>query len=310
MNYLYRNTAANRIVWLMKTLCTDNLPASTTRCYSTKLAPEPSNAAKVSSSGGNVHAERKSIIPPNYRYVYQEFLPDPKVEWRNSVREKLERKDMLDRRANIDIPEFYVGSIVAVTSSNLHAENKTARFVGICILREKCGLRARFIVRNVIDHQGIEISYDLYDPTLQKIEILRLEKRLDESLLYLRDALDEYSTFDVNMEPEILPEDSPVPINDVKVVLKPRPWYARWERHNLQGVANIDEHTNERKRRKAEAVAKPWEKYDLMKEYRRTIPEEEQKEIFAEIYSQIHSLELARKKMKRKRTFVKPTKLA
>uniref|UniRef100_A0A182S980 Large ribosomal subunit protein bL19m n=1 Tax=Anopheles maculatus TaxID=74869 RepID=A0A182S980_9DIPT len=180
----------------------------------------------------------------------------------------------------------------------------------ICILREKCGLRARFILRNVIDHQGVEISYDVYDPTLQKIEVLRLEKRLDDNLLYLRDALDEYSTFDVNMEPEILPEGSPVPINEVKVVLKPRPWYARWERHSLLGVANIDEYTNERKRRKAEAVAQPWEKYDLMKEYRRTIPEEEQKEIFTEIYSQLHSLELARKKMKRKRTFVKPTKLA
>lgn len=38
------------------------------------------------------------LIPPNYRHVYPEFLPDPKVEWRNPVREKLERLDMLDRR--------------------------------------------------------------------------------------------------------------------------------------------------------------------------------------------------------------------
>uniref|UniRef100_A0A182JRG6 Large ribosomal subunit protein bL19m n=1 Tax=Anopheles christyi TaxID=43041 RepID=A0A182JRG6_9DIPT len=312
MNYLNKGHAVARSLWFLKTLYTEGSPVSSTRCYSTKLATAPASVSKSSSSPAtsNATTERKSIILPNYRYVYQEFLPDPKVEWRNSVREKLERKDMLDRRANIDIPEFYVGSILAVTSSDPHAENKAARFVGICILREKCGLRARFILRNVIDHQGIEISYDLYDPTLQKIEVLRLEKRLDDDLLYLRDALDEYSTFDVNMEPEILPEGSSVPINDLKVLLKPRPWYARWERHNLQGVANIEEHTNERRRRKAEAVAKPWEKYDLMKEYRRTIPEEEQKEIFTEIYSQLHSLELARKKMKRKRTFVKPSKLA
>ncbi|XP_058062200.1 large ribosomal subunit protein bL19m [Anopheles bellator] len=289
----------------------DPVRTAVASCYSTKPAPAAPVAtnSKPSPTAGAA-AERKSIIPPNYRHVYREFLPDPKLEWRNSLREKLERRDMLSRRANIDIPEFYVGSVLAVTSSDRHAETKTARFVGICILREKCGLRARFILRNVIDHQGIEISYDLYDPTLQKIEVLRLEKRLDDQLIYLRDALDEYSTFDVNMEPEILPDGAPVPVNDVKVVLKPHPWYARWERHDLRGVANMEEHTNERRRVNAARLATPWEKYDLMKEYRRSIPEEEQKEIFTEIYSTLHSQELAQKKMKRKRIFVKPTKLA
>lgn len=44
----------------------------------------------------------------------------------------------------------------------------------------------------------------MYDPSLHKIEVLRLEKRLDDELLYLRDALPEYSTFDVNMQAEIV----------------------------------------------------------------------------------------------------------
>lgn len=57
------------------------------------------------------------------------------------------------------------------------------------------------------------MKYQLYDPTLQKIEVLRLEKRLDDELLYLRDAPNEYSTFDENMEAEYLPEGSPVPLN-------------------------------------------------------------------------------------------------
>lgn len=43
------------------------------------------------------------------RLVYPEFLPDPTPKWRNSLREKLERADMLRRRTQIDIPEFYVG---------------------------------------------------------------------------------------------------------------------------------------------------------------------------------------------------------
>ncbi|TMW52687.1 hypothetical protein DOY81_002210 [Sarcophaga bullata] len=281
--------------------------------FSTKPQPKEhlTGGGSTNSSTSNVSTEiRKPIAPPTYRFIYPEFLPDPKVEWRNPVREKLERLDMIDRRTQIEIPEFYVGSILAVTSSDPHAAGKVSRFVGICILRERCGLRARFILRNVIDEQGVEVMYEMYDPTIQKIEVLRLEKRLDDHLLYLRDALPEYSTFDVNMEPEILEEGSSVPINDIQVRLRPRPWLERWERQNLKGVSNIDEYINEKNRRKALESQKPWEKYDLMKQYRSTIPEDEQKEIFAEVYSQLHQMELQRKKNKRKRSFVKPTKLA
>nr|CAH7763486.1 unnamed protein product [Callosobruchus chinensis] len=158
------------------------------------------------------------------------------------------------------------------------------------------------------DHLGVEILYDLYEPSIQKIEVLRLEKRLDDELLYLRDALPEYCTFDPNMEPEILPEDGEVPVNPIKVKLKPRPWLERWERKNLQGLQDLE--LDERFYQRAAAVAKPWEKYDLMKEYMRTIPEEEQNEIFSEVQSKLQTLDVTKKRQKRKRVFVKPTKLA
>lgn len=215
---------------------------------------------------------------------------------------------MLNRRTNIDIPEFYVGSVMAVTTSDPHALNKVNRFVGICISRSGCGLRASFILRNVVDHQGVEIMYEMYNPTIHKIEVLRLEKRLDEELFYLRDALPEYSTFPFDMEPELLPDGAPVPVNPLKVKLKPRPWHDRWERKDLKGVESID--VPERLIKRAAELATPWEKYDLMKQYRATIPEEEQKEIFSEIQSELHKLELNRKRIKSTRTFVKPKKKA
>lgn len=205
-------------------------------------------------------------MPPKYRYVYPEFLPDPEVGRRNALREKLERQDMLSRRSHIDIPEFYVGSILAVSSSNPHSQGKSSRFLGICIKREGCGLRSRFILRNVIDHQGVEVLYDMYDPKIEKIEVIRLEKRLDEQLLYLRDALPEYSTFDLNMEPEIVPEGAPIPVNEIKVKLKPRPWLERYERQNLKGVQALE--LAEKFFKRAEELATPWEKFDLMKQYR------------------------------------------
>lgn len=199
---------------------------------------------------------------------------------------------------------------MAVTSSDPHAAGKTARFLGICIERDRCGLRARFILRNVIDHQGVEVQYEMYDPTIQKVEVIRLEKRVDDKLLYLRDALPEFSTFDLNMEPEILAEGAAVPVNPLLVTLKPRPWLEKWERQNLNGITNILEYTNEKRLRKAAKLATPWEKFDLMKQYRKSIPDEEQQEIYAEVYSELHQLELQRRKMKRKRAFIKPTKLA
>ncbi|XP_049776254.1 39S ribosomal protein L19, mitochondrial isoform X2 [Schistocerca cancellata] len=212
---------------------------------------------------GRESLEGRSGEGVDYRLIYPEFLPDPDMKKRNQIREKLERMDMLSRRNNIDIPEFYV---------------------------------------------GVEIMYDMYNPTIHKIEVLRLEKRLDEELFYLRDALPEYSTFSFNMEAEVLPEGAPVPINPLKVKLKPRPWHDRWERKDLKGVESLD--IPEKHIKRAAELATPWEKYDLMKQYRATIPEEEQREIFSEIQSELHKLEISRRRIKRTRTFVKPKKKA
>lgn len=45
--------------------------------------------------------------------------------------------------------------------------------------------------------------------------MVKLEKRLDDSLLYLRDALPEYSTFDINMQPGVQESSQEVPVNQV-----------------------------------------------------------------------------------------------
>lgn len=108
--------------------------------------------------------------------------------------------------------------------------DKETRFVGIVIDRGGTGLRAWTIVRNVIESQGMEFMYELYSPTVKDIEVLRLEKRLDDELYYLRDADHKYSTFPANISSEILPDGQPVPLNDIVVKLGPKPWFKRWER--------------------------------------------------------------------------------
>lgn len=45
-----------------------------------------------------------------------------------------------------------------MTVADPHAQGKTTRFVGICIERKGCGLRAEFTLRNMVDHQGVEVK--------------------------------------------------------------------------------------------------------------------------------------------------------
>lgn len=105
-----------------------------------------------------------------------------------------------------------------MTVSDPYAPGKTNRFVGICIHRDNYGLRHSFTLRNCVDGVGIEIVYDLYNPTIQKIEVLKLEKRLDDNLTYLQDCPAEYSTIPFDFEPVKLPPGAQIPVNKTKVI--------------------------------------------------------------------------------------------
>ncbi|UYV81852.1 MRPL19 [Cordylochernes scorpioides] len=238
---------------------------------------------------GSLHPDRSRIeevgtseMCVSSRFAYPEFLPPTVQIWRNSLREKLERKDMMSRRMAIDIPEFYVGSILAVTVSDAVQAGKTLRFVGLCILRQETGLRSTFTLRNVVDGQGMEIKYELYHPCVLKIEILRLQRRLDPDLLYLRDCPLQYSTVPFDIEAIPHPEGQPVPVDTTMVPLNPRPWIRLWDRHYLKGV--IYPPDIKFMEYKAERLKNTWlHRYDLMKDYRRHIPEEEQLPIWKDV---------------------------
>ena len=84
--------------------------------------------------------------------------------------------------------------------------NFYCRFVGICILRDvpENVLYSRFTLRNMIDNEPIEFNFQLYSPLIQKIEVLKHERRTNwagkEDLTFLRDFPPEDSTVDENME--------------------------------------------------------------------------------------------------------------
>ncbi|CAL2029852.1 hypothetical protein CAEBREN_30208 [Caenorhabditis brenneri] len=234
------------------------------RFFSCKSEP-----VRAATSKKQATKEEIAGLIPAFPEIYPDFLQSPVWNRRNALKEELERQDMLERRMNIDIPEFYVGSIVAVTSSDKNLGSKDHRFVGICIRREKEGLLHQFTLRNTIENIGVEVLYDLYNPTIKKIETLKLEKRLDSDLGYLVDALPEYSTFDFHMEPQAHPAGTPIPVNELKVKLKNPPWTRRWEISSCRGIEDTwTQATPWYKRKLHKTLVNDYEKYDLIANYR------------------------------------------
>ncbi|KAM7541878.1 hypothetical protein Aperf_G00000008866 [Anoplocephala perfoliata] len=209
--------------------------------------------------------------PRNLRLLYQELLPhnlDPR--YRDRLRERLERREMMLRRRQLPIPEFYVGSILAVTVADKFSANKKNRFVGICIERNNEGLWSNFTLRNVIDRTAVEVNFELYNPTLLSIEVLLLEKRLDQNLLYLRDAPLSESRIPFDLAPVPHEKGAPVPINDKKVQLLPRPWHFQWHLHGYRGI-DPESLYGQLTRKELSKIHKNVEfvdRYDLMKMYR------------------------------------------
>merc|ERR1719354_1011282 len=108
----------------------------------------------------------------------------------------------------------------------------------------------------------------MYNPSVQAIEVLKLEKRLDDNLMYLRDALPEYSTFDFDMKPVPHNPTVDVPVNSMKVRMKPKPWSKRWERpkFNVQGI-RFDLCLSPEQMEHAQKWAMPWREFDMLKHH-------------------------------------------
>jgi large subunit ribosomal protein L19 len=84
----------------------------------------------------------------------------------------------------------------------------------------------------------------------------------------------------------------------LQVKLNPRPWHERWERYDLQGVEDLG--LAERFYKRAEEVAKPWEKYDIIKKHRESIDDDETQSIMEEVFSKTEATRKARSRQKGK----------
>ncbi len=95
------------------------------------------------------------------------------------VLEKLQMKQ--------DIPDFTPGDSVRVHLQVIEGEKERIQvFEGIVIARKGGGIRETFTVRKVSYGIGVERTFPLHSPRIEKIEVVRRGKVRRAKLYYLR----------------------------------------------------------------------------------------------------------------------------
>lgn len=86
-----------------------------------------------------------------------------------------------------DITEFRVGDTVKVYAKVKEgSRERTQVFEGIVIKRQNGGVRETFTVRKNSNGVGVEKTWPLHSPILEKIEVVRHGKARRAKLFYLR----------------------------------------------------------------------------------------------------------------------------
>ncbi|HLN33005.1 MAG TPA: 50S ribosomal protein L19 [Gemmataceae bacterium] len=89
--------------------------------------------------------------------------------------------------AKKDIPEFHVGDQVDIHQRILEGQKERVQiFNGVVIGRRGDGLRETFIVRRIVQGEGVERIFPLHSPKIAKIEVKRTGRVRRAKLYYLR----------------------------------------------------------------------------------------------------------------------------
>ena len=90
-------------------------------------------------------------------------------------------------RLNKDIPEFAPGDTVVVSVRVVEGtRSRLQAYEGVVIARRNRGLNSNFIVRKISSGEGVERTFQLYSPTVEKIEVKRRGDVRRAKLYYLR----------------------------------------------------------------------------------------------------------------------------
>jgi len=94
---------------------------------------------------------------------------------------------LVEIKPNPNIPDIAPGDTVKVTTKIVEAEReRTQLFQGVVIKVRRGGAGASFTVRRVTYGVGVERTFPLYSPLVERVEVVRHGKVRRAKLYYLR----------------------------------------------------------------------------------------------------------------------------
>jgi len=94
-----------------------------------------------------------------------------------------------------DVPQFNVGDTVKVFSKILEGgKERIQGFEGIVIKCQGAGSRKTFTVRRIVQGVGIERTFPLHSPKIDKVKLVRRGKVRRSKLYYLRKRVGSQAT--------------------------------------------------------------------------------------------------------------------
>ncbi|PLX32341.1 MAG: 50S ribosomal protein L19 [Clostridiales bacterium] len=99
--------------------------------------------------------------------------------------------DMLEQeQLRQDIPVFSVGDTVKVSIKVVEGKRQRIQvYEGIVLKRQNGGIKETFTVRKISSGVGVEKTFPLHSPKIEKIEVVRKGKVRRARLHYLRDRV-------------------------------------------------------------------------------------------------------------------------
>jgi len=99
-------------------------------------------------------------------------------------------KEIEAAQLRTEVPEFKPGDQVRITVRVIEGGRERSQpFQGVVIARRGNGLKETFTVRRVTHGVGVERTFLLHSPRVEKIEVLRYGRVRRAKLFYLRDRV-------------------------------------------------------------------------------------------------------------------------
>ena len=96
-------------------------------------------------------------------------------------------KNIEDAQMKAEVPQFKVGDTVRVSAKIKEGNReRTQVFEGTVLKKQGSGVRATFTVRKISNGVGVEKTWPLHSPIVEKVEVVRLGKVRRAKLNYLR----------------------------------------------------------------------------------------------------------------------------